>query len=71
MKDDYTLYINPKSFYKSLGTKTEDQNLNDLKEKISLLLKLDEDKVLDLNTKILKIKDKKNDVYFELIKGLD
>lgn len=70
MKDDYTLYINPKSFYKTIGNKTEDQALTDLKNKISTLLKLDKDKILDLDVKVLKIKDKKNDVYFELVKGL-
>lgn len=71
MKDDYTLYINPKTFYKNIGNRTEDQALDDLKQKISLLLKLDKDKLLDLDAKILKIKDKKKDTYFELLKGLD
>ena len=71
MKDNYTLYINPKSFYKSMVGKTEDQSLGDLKNKISTLLKLDKDEVSEFDVKILKIRDRKKDVYFELIKGLD
>ncbi len=77
MKDDYTLYINPKSFYaflksdKNTGNKSEDKILSELKSKVLGILKLKTEGVDELNTKILKIKDRKNDVYFELVKGLD
>ncbi len=77
MKDDYTLYVNPKSFYtfvkstKNVGQKTEDQLLNELESKVLTTLKLDGEKASELNAKIAKIKDKKNDVYLELLKGLD
>jgi cell division protein FtsI/penicillin-binding protein 2 len=76
MKDDYTLYINPKSFFtfikstKNKENKTGDQILMDLKNNISVLLKLDEKQISDFDIKLLKIKDKKDDTYFELIKGL-
>jgi cell division protein FtsI/penicillin-binding protein 2 len=70
MKDDYTLYINPKTFYKSIGIKNEEELLIDLKQKISQLLKLDKDEILVLDEKVFKIKDRKNDTYFELLKGL-
>jgi cell division protein FtsI/penicillin-binding protein 2 len=76
MKDDYTLYVNPKSFFtfikstKNKENKTGDQILMDLKNNISVLLKLDEKQISDFDIKLLKIKDKKDDTYFELIKGL-
>ncbi len=77
MKDDYTLYINPKSFYlfinsdKNINKKNEDQLIDDTKKQIISILKLDEEKQNILNEKFLKLKTKKTDVYLELMKGLD
>jgi len=77
MQDDYTLYINPKSFYtfvksaKNTAQKSEDQVLAELKTKVIDTLKLNAEGVEDLNVKIAKVKDRKNDVYFELKKGLN
>ncbi|MBC7981639.1 penicillin-binding protein 2 [Candidatus Parcubacteria bacterium] len=77
MQEEYTLYINPKSFFtfiksvKNIDKKSEDQILGDLKSKVIDILKLDAAGTEDLNLKILKVKDKKNDVYFELVKGLN
>ena len=76
MKDDYTLYINPKLFFTSINSskniehKTEDQTLIDLKTNILKILKLDDNGILDLDSKLLKLKDKRTDTYLELIKGL-
>lgn len=71
MKESYTLYINPKSFYKNIVNQSEEEALNSLKNTISNSLNLEDDKKIILDNKILKIKEKRNDVYFELIKGLD
>lgn len=77
MQDDYTLYINPKSFYtyvsssKNIEKKSELDILTNLKEELGQKLKLNEEDLIDLNNKIEKINDRKNDVYFELIKGLN
>jgi cell division protein FtsI/penicillin-binding protein 2 len=76
MKDEYTLYINPKSFFtfirsdKNKERKTEDQLLGELRAGVISTLKLDAAKTADLDARILKIRDKKNDVYLELVKGL-
>ncbi len=77
MQDDYTLYINPKSFYtfikssKNTTKKSEDQILGDLKTNVTDILKLNSADLDEFNLKISKLKDKKNDVYFELVKGLN
>ncbi|MBC7766790.1 penicillin-binding protein 2 [Arenimonas sp.] len=77
MQEEYTLYINPKSFYTFVNSdknnlkKSEDEILIDLKAKIGIILKLNPEGSSDLNLKITKVKDKKNDVYFELVKGLN
>lgn len=77
MKDVYTLYINPKSFFnfinsnKNIDKKNEDQLLTHLQSKFNELLKLNEDQKQDLNNKLIKIKDKRNDVYLELLKDLN
>ncbi len=76
MKDDYTLYINPKSFYtfvksdKNINKQSEEQLIADTKSKILNTLKLNEDKKRILEEKFIKIQAKKNDVYLELVKGL-
>ena len=76
MKDDYTLYINPKSFYtfvksdKNINKQSEEQLILDTKSKILNTLKLNEDKKRILEEKFIKIQAKKNDVYLELVKGL-
>ncbi len=77
MKDDYTLYLNPKSFYtfinseKNKDRQTEEQLMNLSKDKIIEILKLDDEKKQVLNEKFSKIQSKRNDVYLELLKGLN
>ncbi len=77
MQEEYTLYINPKSFYtfvksdKNITNKSEDEILGDLKIKVIDILKMKSENITDLNLKIAKVKDKRNDVYFELVKGLN
>lgn len=77
MKDDYTLYINPKSFFlflksdKNIDKRTEDELLNSTKSKIIEVLKLDEEKIQIVNERFAKLQNKKNDVYLELLKGLN
>ncbi len=76
MRDEYTLYINPKSFYtflksyKNTTSKTEDQLLSEVTSSLINSLKIESEKKEDLNTKIQKIKDKKNDTSLELLKEL-
>ena len=77
MQEEYTLYINPKSFYtfarssKNTAKKSEEQILDELKNTAASILKLDQVGREEFNAKIGKLKDKKNDVYFELVKGLN
>ena len=77
MKDDYALYINPKAFFtyiksdKNIGSKSEDEVIRDLESRVPVLLKLDKEKNDDFKSKLFKLKDKRSDTYFELIKGLD
>ena len=76
MKDDYTLYINPKSFFtflssgKNIDKKNEDILLSEVKSKIIETLKLNDEKKLYLEERINKLKNKKSDSYLELLKGL-
>ncbi len=76
MQDEYTMYVNPKAFYtyikssKNKSGQTEAQLLEEVRTKIATTLKLDQESITELNTKIAKIDDNKTSVYLELIKGL-
>lgn len=76
MKDDYTLYVNPKSFFiflksnKNTENKSQEQLIEFSKSKIIEGLKLNDEKKQILSEKFSKIQIRKNDVYLELLKGL-
>jgi cell division protein FtsI/penicillin-binding protein 2 len=77
MRDEYTLYINPKSFYnfikssKNVAAKTEEQLLSEVESKIIDILKIKNESVSELNQKIQKTKEKKSDTSLELVRGLN
>jgi stage V sporulation protein D (sporulation-specific penicillin-binding protein) len=76
MRNEYTLYLNPKSVYtflesdKNIAKKSKDDMFSDLKKRIVNVLKLDQKGRDDLDLKFTQIEGKRNDTYFELMKGL-
>ncbi len=77
MQDSFTLYINPKAFFtyiksvKNKESKSEDQLLEEVKKSVLSVLLLKDDDLIDFENKLYKLKDKKSDIYLELVKDLN